>query len=80
MCLRNTEPPLLPNRLVGGLLCFLSVSNIFCPAELVDKQHCSDIFGIPIVGAIIITIVITAVPIMPPQSACLIFIVVIFFV
>jgi hypothetical protein len=25
--------------LVAGLLCFPSVSNIFCPAELVDKQH-----------------------------------------
>jgi hypothetical protein len=24
---------------VAGLLCFSSVSNIFCPAELVDKQH-----------------------------------------
>jgi hypothetical protein len=25
--------------LVAGLLCFPSISNIFCPVELVDKQH-----------------------------------------
>ena len=31
----NSSKPLL----VAGLLCFSSVSNIFCPAELVDKQH-----------------------------------------
>jgi len=32
---RHCAKPLL----VAGLLCFPSVSNIFCPAELVDKQH-----------------------------------------
>jgi len=49
-------------------------------ATIIDNISGGYIFGIRIIGAIIITIVITAVPIMPRVRAYLILVIMIFFV